>query len=542
MIRILTLLPLLSALLAPAAEAQTTRSSSGNGADAQAEVFRQALEEIADRHRNELSDSALWSRALDGLVESLGDPYASVFTPDEVSAFDEENTGNYSGIGVQITQLNGRVTITKVFNRTPAHDAGLMEGDVIVEVEASDAREWTIDTVRDSIRGPADSDVRVVIDREGFDEPIPFEITRAEVHVPAVQADLLDDGIGYITIDRIARNSAQEVDSVLRDTLSDARGIILDLRRNPGGYLEESLLMSDVFLERGKRLASLRSREPGTMGSTAEESWTARYPARVPDRPIVVLVDRYTASAAEIVTGALQDHDRALVIGERTFGKGVVQSVIPLPHDHRLRITTGSWYTPLGRALDRPRDREGRPLAEDLDTFPKIATESGREMYAAGGIFPDVELAPDTFLVGERRLLEAAAEHEIPLGTRIQEAAFSEAQRLRGEDGRPALSDGAFDDLVQSLVEEGLPQEVLEHPEARDYLAWRTRVTIAERMDQLGATVLFRMERDPALAEALRLLRTSETQAQLFRAAEASRDRRAGQDTRGARTDGGGAR
>lgn len=539
MIRILTLLPLLAVLLAPAAEAQTTRSSSGNGAETQAEVFRQALEEIADRHRNELSDSALWSRALDGLVESLGDPYASVFTPDEVSAFDEENTGNYSGIGVQITQLNGRVTITKVFNRTPAHDAGLMEGDVIVEVEASDAREWTIDIVRDSIRGPADSDVRVVIDREGFDEPIPFEITRAEVHVPAVQADLLDDGIGYITIDRIARNSAQEVDSVLRDTLSEARGIILDLRRNPGGYLEESLLMSDVFLERGQRLASLRSREPGTMGSMAEESWTARYPARVPDRPIIVLVDRYTASAAEIVTGALQDHDRALVIGERTFGKGVVQSVIPLPHDHRLRITTGSWYTPLGRALDRPRDRDGRPLAEDLDTFPKIATASGREMYAAGGIFPDVEMAPDTFLVGERRLLEAAAEHEIPLGTRIQEAAFAEAQRLRGEGGRPALSDGAFDDLVQSLMEEGLPQEVLEHAEARDYLAWRTRVTIAERMDALGATVLFRMERDPALAEALRLLRTSDTQAQLFRAAEASRDRRAGQDTRGARTDGG---
>lgn len=534
--RTISTLALLGALLLPVQAAAQNGTdvgrngrSNGSAAAVQAEIFRQTLEEIAARHQKVFSDSVLWAKALEGMIEALDDPYAAVFTPSEVDAFDEENTGNYSGIGVQITELNGRVTVTKVFKGTPADEVGLLEGDIVVGVDRSNARDWTTAIVSDSIRGPAGTDVRVVIERNGFDDPVPFNITRAEVHVPAVEADLIAGDVGYITIDRVARRSAMEVDSVLRE-MPQARGFIIDLRRNPGGYLDESLMMADVFLDRGQTLASLRSRAPGGDGRTSEESWEGRVPARVPDKPIVILVDEFTASAAEIVAGALQDYDRALVVGERTFGKGVVQTVLDLPYGHKLRMTTGTWHTPLGRSLHRPRTAEGRPLGENLDTFPKVTTPAGRELYAAGGVFPDLEIAPDTLREAERDLLQAAQENEVALGVRLQEFGFDQAQQLKAEGLGPLLREPAFEVFIQTLKEEGLPASVVDDPVAREYLAWRARLTTADRMLDLGAATEIRMERDPALSEAVRLLEASTSQPDLLSRAARIRD---AQDRRG---------
>ncbi|MGD2070146.1 MAG: S41 family peptidase [Gemmatimonadota bacterium] len=537
MIRKIPILALATALLLPAPGAGQERAArtdraGGSAGAIQARIFEEALDEIAARYREPLSDSALWARALDGLIDSIDDPYAAVFTPDEVEAFDEANTGNYSGIGVQITELNDRVTITKVFRGTPADAVGLLEGDIIAGVDGSDALDWTTATVSDSIRGPAGTDVDVVIERDGFDDRVPFTITRAEVHVPAVEADVLSGGVGYITIDRVARNVALEVDSVLRET-REATGIVIDLRRNPGGYLDESLMMADVFLEPGQKLASLRSRAVGGDGEAREESWTARAPARVPDKPIVILVDQYTASAAEIVAGALQDYDRALIIGERTFGKGVVQTVVDLPYGHKLRLTTGTWHTPLGRSLHRPRTAEGRPLAEDLDTFPMVRTPAGRELYASGGVFPDLVVHPDTLLEVERELLQAAQENEVPLGVRLQEFGFSQAQALKGEGEGPRLDEAAFDAFVQDLEKEGLPSELAEDPVARHYLAWTARRATADRMQDIAAGAEIRMERDPVLSEAVRLIQEAASQPDLFVLAARARDRMDDQTTRG---------
>ena len=267
----------------------------------------------------------------------------------------------------------------------------MLVGDIIVGVDTNDATEWDSGMASDSIRGEPGTDVRVIVAREGFERPIPFDITRAEVHVPAVTADIIDGtDVGYIQVDRFARGAAQEVDSVLRALGTDASGYILDLRRNPGGFLDESLMMSDVFLPPGARLASIKSRAFAEDDGNTEESWAGRIPARVPNAPMVILVDEFTASAAEIVAGALQDYDRALVVGERTFGKGVVQTVLELPYGHRLRITTGSWHTPLGRTLHRVRDETGRPEDEDFAALPRITTGEGRELVAGGGIYPDL--------------------------------------------------------------------------------------------------------------------------------------------------------
>lgn len=503
--------------------ARTGDGAQGPTPPPESQVFLGAFQNILTYHQTTFNDSTLWEQALEGLIEGLNDPYATVFTPEEYGTFEEENTGDYAGIGVQITQLNNRVTITAVFRRTPAAEVGMVVGDQIVEVEGVDARGWTTNMARDSIRGPVGSVVEVKVQREGLSEPLAFPIRRNQVHVSAVTGSMVRDSIGYILVDQVARNSATEVDSVFGE-LAAAKGIILDLRRNPGGYLVESLSMADLFLDRGKTLASTVSRSPGQPNKTVQESWSARLPARIPEKTIVILVDRFTASAAEIVAGSLQDHDRAVVIGERTFGKGVVQTVLPLPGERRLRITTGDWMTPLGRSLHIPRDLQGRPIqdseAEGAEGFPTVVTPAGRSLRADGGVFPDLVIQDDTLTTGEQTLLIEATKVQIPILLKITEFAFDHAKRSQAGTGPNELAPEAIESFIEGLEDEGLPPEVLENEEARQYLSWQLRMTFARRAEHLGHALEFQAERDRVLAAALKLLEESGTQSELFAAVE----------------------
>jgi carboxyl-terminal processing protease len=530
--RVPLLLTILLASAFRAGEGQVTDTTrfvdAGRTVDpvAESQVFLGAFQNILDYHQTTFNDSTLWEQALEGLIQGLNDPYATVFTPEEFGVFEEGNTGDYAGIGVQITQLNGRVTVTAVFRRTPANEAGLVVGDQIVEVKGVDARNWTVDMARDSIRGPVGTVVDMKIEREGIPDPLSFPIRRAQVHVSAITATLLRDSLGYILVDQVARGSASEVDSAFA-LLTDAKGIILDLRRNPGGYLAESLSMADLFLDRGKTLASTVSRSPGQANKTVQESWNSRLPARIPEKTLVVLVDRFTASAAEIVAGSLQDHDRAVVLGERTFGKGVVQTVLPLPGDRRLRITTGDWMTPLGRSLHIPRDLQGRPLQEVSDSFPTVATPAGRVLRADGGVFPDLVIEDDTLTTVEQNLLIESNRAELPLTVRITEFAFEHAKKAQDGTGPEELDPATIDTFLDGLEDEGLPSEIMQEPEARDYLSWRVRMTFAQRAEHYHHALEFQAERDRVLGEAIRFLESSDSQSDLFanvdRAAERTR-------------------
>jgi len=494
---------------------------------AEPEILAQTVARISRLSVDGVSDSTLWEAAIDGLIGALDDPYAELFTEVESDAWEEETTGNYSGIGLQITLLNEEVTVTAVFRSTPAKQVGIIVGDIIVGVNTNDASDWTTGMAADSIRGPVGTDVLVKIKRAGFDEPIGFDITRAQVHVPAVHYGVLESNIGYVLLDRVARNAAQEMNSALAE-LADTRGLVIDLRRNPGGFLDESLMLADLFLKPGSTLASTVQRRPDAEAyETETDSFEDRWPQLVPDLPIVILVDRFTASGAEILAGALQDYDRALVLGERSFGKGVVQTVIRLPYSRRLRFTTGSWHTPLGRSLQRARDSQFRPIAEDLDTFPRVNTAQGRSLINGGGIFPDLALADDTTTLVERELIRAVNEQKVPLGLRLAELGFEAAGARRDEGTEdPALTDEEFDGFIARLVEEGLSEDQLSDEGVRTYLRWRGRITVAQRMDDLGAEADIRMERDPVLSEAVRLLLNSTSQVQLFEAAEAEQARR----------------
>jgi len=484
-----------------------------------AQEFLSAFRVIRDYGLRAFSDSTLWYRAVDGLIRELDDPYAQVFTPAEYDDFQENNTGTYAGIGVQITTLNEVITVTAVFRDTPAEESGLQVGDRIIAVNDESTEGWTTGDASNAIRGEVGTTVDLTIARQGLTAPLRPTVRRDSVHVEAAQADIVGSNIAYIALDRVARGSADEVEAAL-SKFSDARGFILDLRGNPGGYLDESLSISDLFLPEGARLASAESRVPGEAGRSLDESWTAEIPDRVPGKPVIVLVDRYSASASEIVAGALQDHDRALVIGERTFGKGVFQNVFRLTETRHLRITTGEWFTPLGRSLHRPRTAQGNPLPEDPDTFRVVTTQGGRELVAGGGVFPDLEIRNDTLTLLERQFTSQAAEARVPLSLRIEEFSFNQSEKLRADGNDPALDPAAFEDFLTGLAEEGVDRTYLDNGEVREYLEYLIVRRIARRMDRMGRAVDLRARRDPVLAEAIRLLGEVETQAELFAAAD----------------------
>ena len=535
MSRRLVVLTLALALFLPLhAGAQRVTPDPQAGAAEQGEeaaIFMRAMGYIERLHMQSYNDSTLWTRALDGLIGELDDPYASVFTPSEVEDFREETTGNYAGIGISISQLNDVVTVTTVFRGTPAAQAGLQVGDVIVGVNQNDATTWNTTMASDSIRGPVGTVVDLRVVREGVRQPIAISMERDSVHVASVQSGILPDNIGYLSIDRVARNSAREVMQAI-DSLAQTRGVIIDLRRNPGGYLDESLTMSDVFLGRGAVLASTRDRgSNGAPGQLSEESYRGRLRPRIPDKPIIILVDRFTASAAEIVTGALQDHDRALVLGERTFGKGVVQSVVDLPFGRKLRITTGSWHTPLGRSLHRDRDPGGNLLPENLDTLSAVRTPEGRMLKSGGGIFPDLMVEADTIGLIEREFISTANDREVPLATREAEVSFARAKALREAGQPPSVDDATIQGYISGLEAAGLPAELVNRPEVHSYLRWRLSVGVADRMEDVAAATMARMERDRVLSRAVEFMRAAATQSDLFAAAAEANGSGAGATT-----------
>ena len=488
-----------------------------------ARIFLQALDRIARHHASAPGDSALWELAIEGLIEQLDDPYATVFTEEEYGQFTETNTGNYAGIGVQISNLGARVTVTAVFRDTPADGVGMLVGDEIVWVEGYDSRDWTIDMARDSIRGEPGSVVNIRVERDGYAEPIPFAIKRDNVHVPALASSWAGEGIAHFGIDRIARGVAAELDVALRE-YRDANALIIDLRGNPGGLLDESLQATDLFLAPNQILTSVSTAgSPGPDGDVQTQAWSARSPPRLLETPIIVMVDGFTASAAEIISGALQDHDRAVVIGERTFGKGSVQTVYPLPAGRQLRITTGSWYTPLGRSLHRVRQSDGTPISEEEEELGWVETAGGRRLRTGGGVFPDLVVEQDPPKPEELALINHASEVEVPIGVIVREYALELVKNARNAGAVELLPSSAFDGLARNLIERGMDEEIVQNPVAREYLDRWTHLRYLYRADEREMSLEVLAQEDRVLAEALRLARGARNRAELLALVEAAK-------------------
>lgn len=379
------------------------------------QLLDQVLAIVSDRFVDTLSTSTLYEKAARGLVRELNDPYSDLFSPKELRAFNTSTEGHYGGIGMQIEDQNHQITISKVFPNTPAEAAGVREGDRIIQVDSLSVAGWKLGQVSDYLMGTPGTKVSVKFSRIGAAVPIDLHFTRTIVHVPAVSYEMsFGDHVGYIPLQRFNETAAQETQTAIRALgRAGARGIVLDMRGNPGGILDQSLAISNLFLGDGQEIAAVKAR------SGESQTYTAKGQPMVPTTPVVVLTDEGTASAAEIVAGALQDHDRALVVGQTSFGKGLVQSVFNLDGGYALKLTTAKWYTPSGRSIQRERKFiDGHFVEEKPDSTeteaskakrPAFRSDAGRTVYGGGGITPDVLVPEDTLTSAEQQFNKAVA-------------------------------------------------------------------------------------------------------------------------------------
>ena len=337
-------------------------------------------------------DKAIYNGAIPGMLHVL-DPHSNFFDPKSYSLLREEQRGKYYGVGMTVGPRNNKVIVIAPFVGTPAYRAGIHPGDVIIAVDGKPTDNMSTAEVADMLKGPKSTTVRITVLREGSDKPLEFSIVRDEI--PRYSVDLhflIRPGIGYMHVSGFQETTDHEVREAL-DEMGDLKGLILDLRQNPGGLLSEGVGVADQFLQKGQVIVSHHGR------SSPEKVYRATHGNSGKDYPIVVLVNRGTASAAEIVAGAIQDHDRGLIVGETTFGKGLVQTVYPLGENTGLALTTAKYYTPSGRLIQR--DYTGVSLYDyyyerDADSNngnrEVKLTDSGRTVYGGGGITPDVKI------------------------------------------------------------------------------------------------------------------------------------------------------
>ena len=380
-----------------------------------AQLLDQVLTFVALRYVDTLDAQSLYEKAARGLVKELNDPYTELFTPKQLEEFSRNTNGRYAGIGMEISKVGDYVTVNKVFPNSPAEGGGVQEGDKIMIIDTTNARGFNTQQVQNKLLGPIDTPVSVTFGRIGVGQPIKMSFKRAQITVPAVPYTLMiDERTGYVPLTRFSEQTTADIaNSVMELEKKGAKGIVIDLRGNPGGILDEAFAMSNLFLPKGKELLSVR-------GRGEFQKFVAERDPLAPDVPLVVLVDGGSASASEIVAGALQDYDRALVLGTTSFGKGLVQSVYNLDGGYALKITTGKWYTPSGRSIQKERkiNADGQfaevlPDSMETDSVrkarPTFKSASGRTLYGGGAITPDVIVAPDTLSGAEQAFRRAIA-------------------------------------------------------------------------------------------------------------------------------------
>ncbi|MDP9049359.1 MAG: S41 family peptidase [Acidobacteriota bacterium] len=354
------------------------------------------------------TDKAIYDGAIPGMLHVL-DPHSNFYDPKAFAQMREDQHGKYYGVGMSIQPQPDKaglihIVVLSPFEGTPAFKAGIRPGDVIMSVDGKAADGLDSAAVAGMLKGPKGTHVSVVMSREGKETPMTFDLVRDEIPRYSVDlAFLLKPGIGYIHVTNFMETTSREVGEALQKFQSangNLHGLVIDLRANPGGLLNEAVNMSDKFLQKGQIVVSQRGR------AFPDQVYRAAHGEEGSDKfPIVVIVNRNTASAAEIVSGALQDHDRALIVGETTFGKGLVQTVFQISEDTGLALTTYHYYTPSGRLIQRSYDglslydyyyvRDGAKKADKSNLEVKL-TDSGRTVYGGGGITPDEKIeVPD---------------------------------------------------------------------------------------------------------------------------------------------------
>jgi carboxyl-terminal processing protease len=494
--------------------ARTGTFTTFEGAQLYESVFRRVQNDFVDP----ISDSSLYRRSVDGMLYELKDPYSTFLPPDRFARLNETTSGTYAGVGLSVDLRDGWLIVVAPVAGGPADRAGIQPGDRIIEIAEKPTKGWTIEEASKVLRGKPGTLVTLKVERPGVSTPIELKVQRTTIHQSAVRrASMLNDGLGYIDLKAFSDSTAKELNGAITGLL--ARGmktLVLDMRTNPGGLLTQGVRVTDLFLDRGQKIVSMRGRLPETnreYADTAQQRW--------PQLPLMVLVDGRSASAAEIVAGALQDHDRAVIIGTPTYGKGSAQSVISFGPEGGLKITTARWFTPVGRSITRRVPSDDDPDEVLPATRTRFRTDSGRTVYGGGGITPDVIAGDSTTPPAEAiflRALGANAGH-------FRDAVTDYALFLKGTRGvtspdfvvTPAMRDEVWNRMKARGIE--IPRSV--YDDAEPLVSRTIGLDIARYIFGSEAEFRRRTATDKPLLKALELARGARTERDLLRKATA---------------------
>ena len=345
------------------------------------DLFGEVLEKINKEYVDEINQSDSMDAAIDGLLQSL-DPYSGYMSPKTFDEMQTDTSGEFGGLGIEVTMESGVVKVISPIDDTPASRAGIKAGDYIVKIENTQVQGKSLSEAVDLMRGPVGSSIELTIRRRGEKKALIFEVTREIIEIKSVKADLLDKNIGYLRLTSFNENSAQQIEKEIKELEKNKKlkGYILDLRNNPGGLLSQAIRISDFFLENGE-IVSTKSRK-----SSENRKWFAKKGDITNGKTLVVLINYGSASASEIVAGALKDHKRAILLGENSYGKGSVQSIIPLKNKGAIRLTVAKYYLPSGKSISEVGVSPDIEIDEEFDDF-KIKTETDNQLNYALKLF-----------------------------------------------------------------------------------------------------------------------------------------------------------
>lgn len=507
--RRITALSLFIAIMATPLAAQSRPSSTRD-------LFGQVLGLVAQTAVDSLPLDSLYERAARGLVSQLNDPYAALLSPKEIADFQRNSLGNrYAGIGATVRSQSDRVTLYRVYGDSPAAKAGLRQGDRILVVDSVKVSGLPVTEVTSHLLGPPGTDVKVVYQRLPESGTRTTVVHRGEIRIPAVPFTLmLGDHVGYVPIQRFNQTAGLDVEAAVTTLAQQgAQRYVLDLRGNPGGDLDAATLMAGLFLKSGQEVARVKHRGLDPILYNAGQT------VSIGAAPIAILVDGGSASASEIVAGSLQDHDRALVVGTRTFGKGLVQTQRVLPGGWALRLTTGKWYTPSGRSIQADHGGLGDERfieADSLGGRPIFHSDAGRTVIGGGGVTPELVVRPDSASPAEQELARALGNRQVEFQDAVYEVARAVQPTIRpGFTILPEWRDSLFARLERAK----LPVTRRQFDAAQDVIDRLLDGQVAGLA--LGDGEAFRRQsrRDKVLTAAIDLIDHASTQPQFLAAA-----------------------
>ena len=341
------------------------------------DLFGEVLEKINKEYVDEINQSESMDSAINGLLQSL-DPYSAYMSPEIFNEMQTETSGEFGGLGIEVSMESGVVKVISPIDDTPASRAGIKAGDYIVKINDVQVQGKSLSEAVDLMRGPVGSGIELTIRRRGERKALIFNVVREIIQIQSVKADILEKSIGYLRLTSFNENSGKQIEREIKklEKNKDVKSYILDLRNNPGGLLSQAIKISDFFLENGE-IVSTKSRKP-----SENRKWFAKKGDLTNGKVLIVLINYGSASASEIVAGALKDHKRAILLGENSYGKGSVQSIIPLKNDGAIRLTVAKYYLPSGKSISEVGVSPDIEIDEENDDF-RIKTETDNQLKYA---------------------------------------------------------------------------------------------------------------------------------------------------------------